>query len=117
MKPHVLILEDDFLLAANLEELVQDDLHAEPIGVSTVAEALQILPDDVDFALIDIEVRDGKSYPVARKLIKSEIPFIIISGNDSRSLPEDLKEAPFLPKPVATGRLVRLAKALSTAFQ
>ena len=117
MKPHVLILEDDFLLAANLEELVQDDLNAEPIGVSTVAEALKVLPDEVDLALIDIEVRDGKSYKVARKLIESEIPFIIISGNDSRSLPQDLKEVPFLSKPVTTGRVVRLAKALSCAFQ
>jgi two-component SAPR family response regulator len=117
MKPHVLILEDDFLLAANLEELVQGDLNAEPISASTVAEALKILPDDVDLALIDIKVRDGKSYQVARKLIESEIPFIIISGNDRRSLPEDLKEASFLSKPVSTGRLVRLAKALSSAFQ
>jgi two-component SAPR family response regulator len=103
-------------LAANLEELVQDDLNAEPIGVSTVAEALKVLPDAVDLALIDIEVRDGKSYKVARKLIESEIPFVIISGNDSRSLPQDLKEAPFLSKPVATGRVVRLAKALSSTF-
>jgi two-component SAPR family response regulator len=116
MKPHVLILEDDFLSAAHLEEVVQDDLNAQPIGVSTVAEALKILPDDVNLALLDIEVRDGKSYSVARKLIENEIPFIIISGNDSRSLPQDLKEVPFLTKPVATGRLVRLAKALSSAF-
>jgi two-component SAPR family response regulator len=116
MKPHVLILEDDFLMAANLGEVVQEDLNAEPIGVSSVAEALNILPDAVDLALIDIELRDGKSYPVARKLIENEIPLIIISGNDSRSLPEDLKEVPFLSKPLATGRLVRLAKALSSAF-
>ena len=47
MKPHVLILEDDFLSAALLEEVVQDDLNAQPIGVSTVEEALKILPDDV----------------------------------------------------------------------
>lgn len=116
MKPHVLILEDDFLLAANLEEVVQEDLKAAPIGVSTVAEALKIIPDDIALAFIDIEVRDGKSYPVARKLLKHSIPCIIVSGNEQSSLPDDLKDVPFLPKPVATGRLVRLAKALSSAF-
>ena len=116
MKPHVLILEDDFLLAANLEEVVQDDLHADPIGVSTVSEALKIIPDDIALAFLDIEVRDGKSYPVARKLMENNIPFIIVSGNESASLPDDLKEVPFLSKPVAPGRLVRLAKALSSAF-
>lgn len=112
MKPHVLILEDDFLMAANLEEVVQEDLRAQPIGVSTVAEALEILPDGIEFAVLDIEVRDGQSFQVARKLKKCEIPFIFVSGIDSRSLPKDLEDVPFLSKPVASGRVVRLAKAL-----
>ena len=116
MKPHVLIVEDDFLQAANLEDVVQRDLAAEPVGVSSVFEALNIIPDNIKFAFLDIEVRDGKSYPVARKLIENSIPFIIVSGNQQTSLPDDLKDVPFLSKPIATGRLVRLAKALSTAF-
>lgn len=117
MKPHVLILEDDFLLAANLEDIVQQDLKAEPIGVSTISEALKIIPDNLALALLDVEVRDGKSYPVARKLIENCIPFIIVSGNNPTSLPEDLKNSPFLTKPVATGKLVWLAKTLSDAFR
>ena len=116
MKPHVLILEDDFLIAANLGEVVHDDLDAEPIEVSSVSEALKILPDGIALALLDIEVRDGKSYAVARKLMEHNIPFIMVSGNEQGSLPHDLKEAPFLSKPVVPGRLVRLAKALSSAF-
>ena len=117
MKSHVLILEDDFLQAANLEVVVQYDLDGDPIGVSTVSEALQIIPDDIALALLDIEVRDGKSYPVARKLKENNIPFIIVSGNEQASLPNDLKDGPFLAKPVAPGRLVRLARALSSAFE
>jgi hypothetical protein len=31
MKPHVLILEDNFLLAENLAEIVQEDLKGEPL--------------------------------------------------------------------------------------
>jgi DNA-binding LytR/AlgR family response regulator len=65
MKPNVLIVEDDFLLAANLEDVVQEDLLAEPIGVSTVAQALEIIPDGVQFAVLDIEVRDGQTFSVA----------------------------------------------------
>ena len=99
-----------------MEEVVQEDLRARPIGVSTVAEALEIIPDGIRFAVLDIEVRDGQSFAVARKLKESEIPFIFVSGNDSRSVPEDLKDVPFLSKPVATGRVVRLAKTLTTVF-
>jgi DNA-binding response OmpR family regulator len=116
MKPHVLILEDNFLLAAHLEEVVQDDLQADPIGVSSVAEALEIIPDEIALAVLDIEVRDGKSYPVARKLMRNDIPCIIVSGNTPSTLPDDLKGVPFLSKPVASGRLVRLAKTLCSDF-
>ena len=106
MKPHVLILEDDFLMAANLEE-VQEVLHAKPIGVSTVVEALQIIPDGIEFAVLDIEVRDRQSYQVARKLKKCEIPFIFVSGNDIKSLPEDLKDVPrWLPSTYSGGGIV-----------
>ena len=96
--------------------MVQEDLLATPIGVSTVAEALEIIPDGIEFAVLDIEVRDGQSYQVARRLKECEIPFIFVSGNDSGSLPKDLQDAPFLAKPVATGRVVRLAKALTAVF-
>jgi DNA-binding LytR/AlgR family response regulator len=121
MKPTVLIVEDDFLLAVNLAEVVQQELNAEPVLVASVAEALQIVPDKIApekiaLAFLDIEILDGKSYPIARKLIEYNVPVIFVSGNEHSSLPEDLKDVPFLPKPVASGRLVKLAKTLSSAF-
>ena len=116
MKPNVLIVEDDFLLATNLAEVVQEELDAEPLLASSVAEALLIIPDHLALAFLDIEILDGKSYPIARTLIKNSVPIIFVSGNESASLPDDLKGVPFLSKPVATGRLVRLAKALCGVF-
>ena len=116
MKPHVLIVEDNFILAAHLAEVVQEDLAAEPLTATTVSVALGIIPDNIVLALLDIEVADGKTYPAARKLKENNIPFIFVSGNEIASLPDDLQDVPFLPKPVATGRLVGLAKTLSSAF-
>ena len=116
MKPHVLIVEDNYFLAANLIEVVEQDLDAEPKAVATVSEALKVIPDDIAIAFLDIEVRDGKTYAAARKLMENHIPVIFVSGNQRASLPDDLKDTPFLCKPVASSRLVRLAKALSNAF-
>ena len=116
MKPHVLILEDNFFLAENLAEIVQQDLDGEPVTVSTVAEALKCIPEGIALAFLDVELLDGKSYPAARKLMLNKIPFIFVSGNEQASLPVDFKDIPFLSKPVSTGRLVRLSKALSNAF-
>jgi two-component SAPR family response regulator len=116
MKPHVLILEDNFLLAENLCEVVERHLDGEPVAVSTVSEALGKIPHNIDLAFLDIELADGKSYPAARKLKQNNIPFIFVSGNERASLPDDLKDMPFLSKPVPAGRLVRLYRALSRAF-
>ena len=44
------------------------------------------------------------------------IPFIFLSGNERESLPDDLKDTPFLSKPVPAGRLVRLSRELTSAF-
>ena len=116
MKPHVLILEDNFFLSENLAEIVQQDLNGEPVAVSTVAEALKCIPDDLVLAFLDVELLDGKSYPAAKKLMSNKIPFIFVSGNERASLPEDFKDIPFLSKPVSTGRLIRLSKTMSPAF-
>lgn len=113
MKPHVLIVEDDFLQAANLAEVVQQDLAAQPLAVATVSEAMKIIPDNIQLAILDIELGDGKSYPAARKLLRNDIPVIFVSANAKASLPDDLKEIPFLSKPFVTGSLVRLSKALT----
>ena len=116
MKPHVLILEDNFFLAENLAEIVLNELDGEPVAVSTVTEALKCIPDGIALAFLDVEVLDGKSYPAARELMLNKIPFIFVSGNERASLPDDFKDIPFLSKPVSTGRLVRLSRAMSAAF-
>lgn len=116
MKPHVLILEDNFLLAENLAEIVQQDLNGEPTSVSTVSEALKIIPDDIALAFLDIDLLDGNSFPAARKLMQNRIPFIFVSGNEKASLPDDFKGIPLLSKPVRTDQLVRLSKALNNVF-
>lgn len=116
MKPHVLIVEDDFLQAANLAEVVEQHLDAEPLAVASVSEALKIIPDNIELAILDIEVVGGKSYPAARKLMRNDIPIIFVSANARAFLPDDLKEIPFLSKPFVPGNLVRLSKALNPAF-
>lgn len=117
MKPRVLIVEDNHLLAADLAELVQQYLDAEPVHVASVKEALPMVTAEIALAFLDIEVLNGQSFPVARKLKDHNVPFVFISGNRPSSLPPDLEQVPFLPKPVTPMRLVSLAKTLSDAFQ
>jgi DNA-binding response OmpR family regulator len=112
MKPTVLIVEDNFLLAEELAELVRHELHAVPVTTNTAAAAIELIPDAVKLAFLDIEVLDGTTYPVARKLAANNIPLIFISGNEPSKIPEEFHGLPFISKPFLHGKLVRLASSL-----
>jgi DNA-binding LytR/AlgR family response regulator len=116
MKPNVLILEDNFLLCADIADLVAERLNATPVMASSVAKALKLVPDDIAFAFLDIDVLDGESYPVAQKLMENEIPLVFVSGKDKHLLPDEFRDVPFVSKPATPRILVQLAKSLSSAF-
>jgi two-component SAPR family response regulator len=117
MKPHVLILEDNFIILYDIAGLVTESLHAKPLLARSVAAALKLIPDNIAFAFLDIDVLDGVSYPVAQKLVKNHIPFIFLSAKHRNLLPEEFSEAPFLSKPVEGRNLMQLTKSLSNAFE
>ncbi len=118
MKQTVLILEDDFFISMEMADIVVRHLSAIPIVVTRAHDALKVIANDareIAFALLDIEVIDGHSYPVAKKLNEMNIPFVFVSGTEPDRLPPDLQDAPFIPKPASTPRLVQLAKSLCSA--
>ena len=112
MKKKILIVEDNFLLAEELSALVEQELNATAVMTDTAAAAIELLPNAVNLAFLDIEVLDGNTYPVARKLAENQIPFIFISGNDQQTIPHEFRHLPFLAKPFLHGKLVRLANSL-----
>src|SRR5262245_37194490 len=91
----ILIVEDEGMLALDLQEQLEleDDLRA--VAVATVALAVEVLKEDVDFVLLDVNVLDGSTFGLARELVVRHIPFAFTSGNDPRQIPQDLKEMPF----------------------
>jgi two-component SAPR family response regulator len=117
MKPHVLILEDNFIISYDIAGLVSESLHAEPVLARSVEAALKLIPDDIAFAFLDIDVLDGVSYPVAQKLVKNHIPFIFLSAKIRTALPEEFSETPFMSKPVDGIDLMQLTKSLTSAFE
>lgn len=61
MTAHILIVEDEFLVAANLEAMIEDLGHA-VIGVAPdAATALTLADAGPDVALVDVNLADGPS--------------------------------------------------------
>src|SRR5262245_28636029 len=99
MTPHILIVEDDPLIAMDLEAIVLE-AGAMPLCCATVREALT-LAERATFALalLDIDVRDGNTFPVARILMRRNVPVTFVSAARPADIPADVSTAPLLPKP------------------
>ena len=77
----ILIVEDEFLIAATACEMLQE-LGAHVVGpASTISEALALAErEDVDVALLDINLHGQSSAAVAARLETRGIPIVFATG-------------------------------------
>lgn len=96
----VLVVEDQMLIAAMLEECLVD-LNCQVVGpTGTVEAALKLVhANAVDAAVLDVNLGDEMVYPVAEELEARNIPFIFTTGYGDKSLPERWRSKPRLAKP------------------
>jgi DNA-binding response OmpR family regulator len=67
---------------------------------SSVASAEKVIEEQqFDLALLDVNVTNGHSFEVAKTLRRKDVPFSFVSGTPRQELPEELRNAPFIPKP------------------
>ena len=106
-KLRVHIVEDELLIAMGLEDMVVDIMPAVVIIKSSVAEAKQALGETFDYAFLDVDVTDGKTYDIAYLLREKHIPFVFVSGSEQSRLPTLLQAVPFIRKPASQVQIER----------
>jgi DNA-binding response OmpR family regulator len=102
----ILILEDDPLIALDLSQIVETMGHEVVDICDCIASARNQVDNHVDFALLDVDLRDGKSFPVAVALQERGIPYAFVSGSRPADLPQGLREARFIAKPYSEAAIV-----------
>ena len=106
---HILVVEDQFLIAMELsDQLAVAGCHV--VGpASSVKQALQKIDGvALDGAVLDINLAGERSFPIAELLATRGVPFLFLSGYDSASIiPEKFAQAPRLSKPVDAKALTR----------
>ena len=115
-KPKALLVEDEFLLAIHVKELLQQ-LGFEVVGPARrVDEAIRLLQSqsNLAIAILDIDLAGEMVWPVARALLKRSVPFILVTGyHQGRfQLPPDLSESKLLLKPLDERDLEQTIRAL-----
>ncbi|MCF7701611.1 response regulator [Loktanella sp. M215] len=86
----VLVVEDEFLLAMMMEDLLLDEGCIVVGPFSRVAEALVAARnEEIDLAVLDVNVAEEKVFPVATQLEARGVPFILLTGYGQKAIPDD----------------------------
>ncbi|MBD0274439.1 MAG: response regulator [Acetobacteraceae bacterium] len=111
----VLVVDDEALIAMNVQDML-DELGCVVVAAPTrVEEALAVVEDGgIDAVLLDVNLHGRPSFPVADALAARQVPFVFATGYGTHILREDLRDRPLLPKPFRLRDLERvLAGALA----
>ncbi len=94
------------MIAVHIAAIVSDS-GCEPVGpFATGREAMAALRrGGIDAAILDIELADGASTPLARALREAGVAMIVLSGLRTSSPPPEFAGVTWLEKPVDQTRL------------
>jgi len=104
----VLVVEDEALVALQLEDMLTE-LGCAVIGpASRVGQALELLGGEpVEVAVLDLNIAGELVYPVADELGNRGLPYIFVTGYGTSGLTEPYRSRPVLEKPFARRELLR----------
>jgi len=105
---HVLIVEDDALIALELESTLSEAGYAVVGPAGSVRVALGCLADNGSLAgaVLDINLGDEDVFSVADALSSSRIPFLFLTGHSNAVLPSRHKKRPIVRKPYLPATLL-----------
>lgn len=82
---NILIVEDEILVACDIQAILEDEGYA-CVGIAPdLAEAETYFDRDIDVALVDLNLRDGLTGPeIGRRLGSAGVPVIFVTANPAQ---------------------------------
>lgn len=111
----LLVVEDEWMVAEHIAILLENAGCDVAGPVATIEEAIRIVQTErLDGALLDANLDDDSSAPIAAALHAGSVPFVVVTGYGRLDLATDtLNGAPRLTKPFTAGDF---QKTLAAAF-
>ncbi|SDN14079.1 CheY chemotaxis protein or a CheY-like REC (receiver) domain [Methylobacterium phyllostachyos] len=108
----VLLVEDESLVAMMAEDMLLD-LGCEVIVAMRLDKAVDYVhAETFDLAVLDVNLGDALSYPVANLLRERCTPFLFATGYGARGLEETYRSVPVLQKPYQAALMAHLLNQL-----
>jgi CheY-like chemotaxis protein len=111
----VLVVEDEMMIAMLIEDML-DEFGCKLVGPATsVPRALELIgKEQVEVAVLDLNLDGKDTYAIADELRQKDVPFIFATGYGSAGLREEYGDRPVLQKPFQARDLeIALVEALA----
>ncbi|HET6587099.1 MAG TPA: response regulator [Oleiagrimonas sp.] len=107
----ILMVEDEMMLAMSLEDTLRR-LGCEVVMAGRLHKALKLAEtEEIDGALLDVNLAGERVYPVAAELDRRGIPYVLMTGYGNDMLDADYRSCPALMKPFQADEMKRVAEA------
>jgi CheY-like chemotaxis protein len=104
----ILVIEDEFLVAIDIQSQLTKAGASHVEHAATEKDALKRISNaGWDAAVVDANLNGRSIERVAAASIHDHVPFIVVTGYNHESLPEELLHIPLLSKPVQGHHLVQ----------
>ena len=111
---HVLIVEDEYLVAVDLAEALEKEGFRVIGPAADLASAAELAAHEeiIDAALLDVNLRGEFVWPVADILAQRAVPAILTTGYNASEIPASHAHLPRHQKPVSVPRLIQHLRAV-----
>jgi CheY-like chemotaxis protein len=111
----ILVVEDEILVAMNIEDMLLELGHEVAGIASRLGPALALAREAAfDAAMLDVNLAGESSFPVADLLAERGLPFLFATGYGLQGIEERYRSYPVLQKPFRTRDLSRAIAGLAT---
>jgi CRP-like cAMP-binding protein/CheY-like chemotaxis protein len=99
--PRILVVEDNYLVAREVCEIVRGCGFSVAGPVGQVERGVELLGEQsVSGAIVDIRLGSAESFPICRELRRRRVPFVFLTACEASIIPPPFRQMPVLAKPV-----------------
>ena len=114
-RPEILIIEDNFLTASEVSDIVRDCGYGVAGTAARVARGLELLDQKpIDGAIVDINLDGTYSFPLCAELERRKVPYCFLTAYPALIVPPDFANTPVLTKPADP---IQIRSALHTLLR
>ncbi|MGE0699723.1 MAG: response regulator [Hyphomicrobiaceae bacterium] len=115
-KLHVLVLDDEPLIALDMAQMLEDAGY-EVVGPATtlaMAASLVASAPSLAAAVLDMRIDREWVWPLAETIAAKGVPIVLVTGDQLTTMPPALAEAVRIDKPIPEQQLLDALAALVT---